>query len=136
MFVSSERTRCFAKQMAECRFRPRNTSEEEEKCVASAIPRHGSGFYCKVTVGGSVLYGLITNNHVLKSRDACKAANAFFLYEKSGTGLRVKLKPEKLFMTHPVSLKKESLGCNLVLYLKLLLNLPMKEPEEYLKLLC
>ena len=39
MFVSSERTPCFAKQMAECRFRPRNTSEEEEKCVAGAIPR-------------------------------------------------------------------------------------------------
>ena len=34
-----ERTRCFAKQMAECRFRPRKTSEEEEKCVASAILR-------------------------------------------------------------------------------------------------
>ena len=27
------------KQMAECRFRPRKTSEEEEKCVASAIAR-------------------------------------------------------------------------------------------------
>ena len=32
--VSSERTRCFAKQMAECRFRPPKTREEEEKCVA------------------------------------------------------------------------------------------------------
>ena len=31
--------RCSAKQMAECRFRPPKTSEEEEKCVASAIPR-------------------------------------------------------------------------------------------------
>ena len=37
--VSSERTHCFAKQMAECRFRPPKTSEEEEKCVASPIPR-------------------------------------------------------------------------------------------------
>ncbi|XP_029213742.2 uncharacterized protein LOC114977244 isoform X2 [Acropora millepora] len=62
--------------------------------------KHGSGFYCKLTVDGSVRYGLITNNHVLKSRDACKAANAFFLYEKSGTGLRVKLRPEKFFRTH------------------------------------
>ena len=93
-----------------------------------SVSRHGSGFYCKVTVDGSVLYGLITNNHVLKSKDACKDANAFFLYEKSGTGLRVKLRPEKFFRTHAVSLKKESLGCNLVFYLKLLLNLPMKEP--------
>ena len=33
------RTRCFAKQMAECRFRPPKTREEEGKCVASAIPR-------------------------------------------------------------------------------------------------
>ena len=39
LFVSSELTRCFAKQMAECRFRPPKTSEEEEKCVFSAIPR-------------------------------------------------------------------------------------------------
>ena len=28
-----------ASQMAECRFRPSKTSEEEEKCVACAIPR-------------------------------------------------------------------------------------------------
>ena len=27
------------KHMAECRFRPPKTSEEEEKCVFSAIPR-------------------------------------------------------------------------------------------------
>ena len=39
LFVSSERTRCFAKQMAKCRFRPPKTSEEEENCVDSAIPR-------------------------------------------------------------------------------------------------
>ena len=39
LFVSSERTRCFAKQMAECRFRPHKTSEGEENCVDSAIPR-------------------------------------------------------------------------------------------------
>ena len=35
-FVSTEHTRCLAKQMVE---RPSKTSEEEEKCVASAIPR-------------------------------------------------------------------------------------------------
>ena len=39
LFVSSERTRCFTKQMVECRFRSPKTSEEEETCVASAIPR-------------------------------------------------------------------------------------------------
>ena len=39
MFVSSEQTRCFEKQMTECRFRPPKTSEEEEKCVVSAILR-------------------------------------------------------------------------------------------------
>ena len=38
MFVSSERTRCFAKQMAECRFRLPKTSEEEEN-VCSALFR-------------------------------------------------------------------------------------------------
>ena len=39
LFVSSERTPCFAKQMAECRFRPPETSEEEENCVDNVIPR-------------------------------------------------------------------------------------------------
>ena len=39
LFVSSERTRCFAKQKAEYRFRLTKTSEEEENCVDSAIPR-------------------------------------------------------------------------------------------------
>ena len=38
LFVSSELTRCSAKQMAECRFRPPKTSEEDEDCVDSAIP--------------------------------------------------------------------------------------------------
>ena len=38
-FVSCERKCCFAKQMAQCRFRSPKTSKEEEKCVASAIPR-------------------------------------------------------------------------------------------------
>ena len=39
LFVSSERTHCFAKQMAECRFRPPKPTEEEENCVDSAIAR-------------------------------------------------------------------------------------------------
>ena len=39
LFVSSERTHCFSKQMAEYRFRPPKTSEEEQNCVNSAIPR-------------------------------------------------------------------------------------------------
>ncbi|XP_044183523.1 uncharacterized protein LOC114977245 isoform X2 [Acropora millepora] len=63
--------------------------------------RRGSGFYCKLTLNGSVLYGLITNNHVLKSQDACKNGNATFLYEGPGTGVKVQLRPEKLFRTHP-----------------------------------
>ena len=39
LLVTSGRTRCFAKQMAECRLRPPKTSEEEENCLDSAIPR-------------------------------------------------------------------------------------------------
>ena len=42
LFVSSKQTRCFTSQMAEMaenRFRPAKTFEEEEKCVASAIPK-------------------------------------------------------------------------------------------------
>ena len=37
--VLIEHAASHAKQMAECRFRPPKTSEEEEKCVFSAIPR-------------------------------------------------------------------------------------------------
>ena len=42
LFGSSKQTRCFTSQMAEMaenRFRPAKTFEEEEKCVASAIPK-------------------------------------------------------------------------------------------------
>ena len=39
LFVSSTHTRCFTSQMAENRFMPAKTVEEEEKCVASAIPK-------------------------------------------------------------------------------------------------
>ena len=38
LFVSSAQTRCFAKQMAECRFRSPKTSKEEENFVDGAIP--------------------------------------------------------------------------------------------------
>ena len=37
--VRSEQTRSFVKQITECSSRPRKTSEEEEKCVVTAIPR-------------------------------------------------------------------------------------------------
>ena len=40
--VSSKQTRCFTTQMAEMaenRLRPAKTFEEEENCVASAIPK-------------------------------------------------------------------------------------------------
>ncbi|XP_044183861.1 uncharacterized protein LOC122964368 [Acropora millepora] len=72
--------------------------------------RRGSGFYCKLTLNGSVLYGLITNNHVLKSQDACKDGNATFLYEGPGTGVKVQLRPEKLFRTHPKPLDYTFVG--------------------------
>ncbi|XP_015749011.1 PREDICTED: uncharacterized protein LOC107328774 isoform X3 [Acropora digitifera] len=72
--------------------------------------RRGSGFYCKLTVKGSVLYGLITNNHVLKSQDACKDGNATFLYEGPGTGVKVQLRPEKLFRAHPKPLDYTFVG--------------------------
>jgi len=39
LFVSSKQTRCFTSQMAENRFRPAKTFEEEEKRVASPIPK-------------------------------------------------------------------------------------------------
>ena len=93
-----------------------------------SVSRRASGFYCKLTLNGSDVYGLITNNHVLGSMDECERGNATFLYEGSENGVKVKLRPEKIFRTDPVSLKQQSLGCNLVLYLKLLLNSTMKGP--------
>ena len=44
LFVSSKQTRCFEftsqmAEMAEYRFRAAKTFEQEEKCVASAIPK-------------------------------------------------------------------------------------------------
>ncbi|XP_015762152.1 PREDICTED: uncharacterized protein LOC107341264 [Acropora digitifera] len=86
----------------------------------------GSGFYCKLTLDGSVCYGVITNHHVLESREDCNRGYATFFYEGSENRLRVKLSPANTFRTHPVSLK-QSLGCNLILYLKLQLNSTMKE---------
>ena len=92
-----------------------------------SISREGSGFYCKLTLNGSVVYGVITNHHVLESREDCNRGYATFFYEGSENRLRVKLSPSNTFRTHPVSLK-QSLGSNLILYLKLLLNSTMKEP--------
>ena len=92
-----------------------------------SISREGSGFYCKVTLDGSVCYGVITNHHVLESREDCNRGYATFFYEGSENRLRVKLSPSNIFRTHPVSFK-QSLGCNLILYLKLQLKSTMKEP--------
>ena len=92
-----------------------------------SISREGSGFYCKLTLDGSVCYGVITNHHVLESREDCNRGYATFFYEGSENRLRVKLSPANTFRTHPVSLK-QSLGCNLILYLKLQLKSTMKEP--------
>ena len=50
LFVSSEQTSCFARQMAEHRFEPAKTSKEEETCVASVIPK--STQYKKKWVAG------------------------------------------------------------------------------------
>ncbi|XP_044183730.1 uncharacterized protein LOC114974515 [Acropora millepora] len=61
----------------------------------------GSGFYCKLTLNGSVCYGVITNHHVLESREDCNRGYATFFYEGSENRLRVKLSPSNTFRTHP-----------------------------------
>ena len=92
-----------------------------------SISREGSGFYCKLTLDGSVCYGVITNHHVLESREDCNRGYATFFYEGSENRLRVKLSPSNTFRTHPVSFK-QSLGCILILNLKVQLKSMMKEP--------
>ena len=92
-----------------------------------SVSREGSGFYCKLTLNDAVSYGVMTCHHVLETREDCNRGYATFFYEGSENRVKVKLSAANIFRTHPVSLK-QSLGCNLVLYLKLLLNSTMKGP--------
>lgn len=62
--------------------------------------KRGSGFYSKLTLEGSDVYGVFTNNHVLGSLHEAENANATFCYEGSSNGVKVKLRPELIFKTH------------------------------------
>jgi len=62
--------------------------------------KRGSGFYSKLCLEGSDIYGVFTNNHVLGSVYEAENANATFGYEGSSGGVRVKLRPEVMFRTH------------------------------------
>ena len=71
--------------------------------VFCIVFRRGSGFYSKLTLEGSDVYGVFTNNHVLGSLHEAENANATFCYEGSSNGVKVKLRPELIFKTHKVS---------------------------------
>lgn len=69
--------------------------------------RQGTGFLSKlVTPSGkscSEIYGVVTNNHVLRSETDAENALVTFSYEGPGNGKKVKLRPEIKFRTEMVS---------------------------------
>lgn len=75
------------------------TTITDPQCNKQRLKR-GSGFYSKLTLDGSVVYGVFTNNHVLGSVYESERANATFFYEGSNSGVKVKLRPEVIFRTN------------------------------------
>ena len=96
-----------------------------------SFSRRGSGFYSKLTLNGSVVYGVFTNNHVLSSLCESERANATFFYEGTNSGVKVKLRPEVIFRTNKVGLKQQSCFA-----LQTAAKFDDERAMEYLKLLC
>ena len=63
----------------------------------------GTGFYAKVNVKGSYLWGVFTNNHVIPSEEMARKTTAKFGFEDEGNGATVTLKPDFMFYTDKVS---------------------------------
>lgn len=71
-------------------------------CFVLIDSRRGSGFYSKLSLQGSDVYGVFTNNHVLGSHYEAENASATFGYEDSTGGVKIKLRPEVMFRTNKV----------------------------------
>ena len=72
-------------------------------CFVLIDSRRGSGFYSKLSLQGSDVHGVFTNNHVLGSHYEAENASATFGYEDSTGGVKIKLRPQVMFRTNKVS---------------------------------
>ena len=68
------------------------------------IGRRGSGFFAVININGVDHKVIVTNNHVLNSKEEASYAVARFHYEGRLPGADIRLKPDVLFHTHKVSL--------------------------------
>ena len=64
--------------------------------------RRGTGFFAKLKVNEIDLTCIVTNNHVLPSRESASDGEAIFFYEGSRLGIPFRLEPDKLFHTNEV----------------------------------
>ena len=64
--------------------------------------RKGTGFFAKLKVDGHEIRCIVTNNHVLPTKQSASDGNAIFFYEGLNPGVQVRLEPNLLFYTNQV----------------------------------
>ena len=70
----------------------------------SLFHRKASGFFAKLKVAEREIRCIVTNNHVLPTKELASGTHAIFFYEGENPGQQVKLDPNKLFHTDKVRL--------------------------------
>ena len=63
---------------------------------------NGTGFYAKVNVGDSDVYGVFTNNHVIPSEEMAREAEVTFGFDVAEKGATIRLRPDEIFHTNKV----------------------------------
>ena len=63
---------------------------------------NGTGFYAKVNVEDSDVYGVFTNNHVIPSEEMAREAEVTFGFDVAEKGATIRLRPDKIFRTNKV----------------------------------
>lgn len=80
-------------------------------CSKEETEKRGSGFFAVINLNSVEFKVIVTNNHVLSSKEEASTAVARFHYEGKLPGADVRLKPEVLFFTHDV-LDYTIVGCD------------------------
>ena len=62
----------------------------------------GTGFYAKVNVKDKDVYGVFTNNHVIRSEEMARKAEVTFGFDAEEKGATTGLRPDKIFSTNKV----------------------------------
>ena len=70
----------------------------------SLFHRIASGFFAKLKLAGDEIRCIVTNNHVLPTKEVASDAHVIFFYEGENPGQQVRLDPNKLFHTNEVRL--------------------------------